>query len=89
MNENNGMNTVVALLSGIALGAALMYFLDPDRGHRRRALVRDQAVHLKHEAEDAASGKAQDLQNRARGVATETKGAVAEAKEAADALLNR
>jgi len=89
MNENNDMNTVVALVSGIALGAALMYYLDPDRGRRRRALVRDQAVHLQHEAEDAASGKAQDLSNHARGVVAETKGAVAEAKDAADALLNR
>jgi uncharacterized membrane protein len=28
-------------LTGVTLGAGFMYFLDPDRGHRRRALVRD------------------------------------------------
>ena len=31
------------LLTGIGLGAALMYFLDPQQGRRRRAIIRDQA----------------------------------------------
>ena len=33
-----------ALIGGAGLGAGLMYLLDPDRGKRRRALVRDQAA---------------------------------------------
>lgn len=75
------MNTGVALLTGTAVGAGLMYLLDPDRGrrHRRRDLVRDQAVSLGHEAQDAVSGKAQDLSNRAQGLAAETRGLVEEA----------
>jgi hypothetical protein len=31
----------VALFTGLALGAGTMFLLDPDRGVRRRALVRD------------------------------------------------
>lgn len=30
------------LLTGMAIGAAAMYFLDPDRGHGRRVRARDQ-----------------------------------------------
>src|SRR4051812_35769009 len=36
-------------LALVGLGAGLMYFLDPDRGRRRRALVRDQFIHALHE----------------------------------------
>lgn len=32
------------LLIGAAVGGAAMYFFDPDRGRRRRALLRDQAL---------------------------------------------
>jgi hypothetical protein len=33
----------LALLAGIGIGAALMYFLDPDRGTRRRHVLADKA----------------------------------------------
>ncbi len=38
------MNRQLSLLGGIGLGAALMYMVDPDRGKRRRALVRDKLL---------------------------------------------
>jgi hypothetical protein len=59
------------LLCGMAAGAALMYFLDPDRGRRRRALLRDQAVGLSNDLGDAATGTARDLRNRAQGLVAE------------------
>ena len=34
------------IMAGAIGGAALMYLLDPERGRRRRALLRDQMVHL-------------------------------------------
>lgn len=58
-------------LLGLVLGAGLMYVLDPDRGRRRRALVRDQVVHAGHELGDVVSAKARHLSNQARGVAAE------------------
>ena len=47
------MNKGVALVGGVGLGAALMYIFDPDRGKRRRALIRDKV--------EAAGNKANDL----------------------------
>lgn len=58
---------------GLALGAGLMYFLDPERGNRRRALVRDKVVHYGHVVEDEVSAKARDLSNRAKGVVHEVR----------------
>lgn len=62
-------------LFGVVVGAGLMYLLDPDRGKRRRALVRDQVVHAGHELGelgDTLSAKAQHVANQARGAAAET-----------------
>jgi uncharacterized membrane protein len=62
------MRTNLALLAGGAgFGAALMYFLDPNRGRRRRAYLRDQAVHAGHVLANAADKGARDLRNRAVG----------------------
>lgn len=45
-----------------------MYLLDPDRGRRRRALLRDKAKGLSNDALKAASRKSHDLRNRAQGL---------------------
>ena len=60
---------IVALACTAGLGAGLMYFLDPDRGRRRRHLVRDKVVHGLHVADDTAGAIRRDMANRARGVA--------------------
>jgi hypothetical protein len=54
--------------AGVAAGAALMYFLDPDRGRRRRALVRDQWTHLMNAAGDMRQVTARDLAQRSAGL---------------------
>jgi len=70
------MNRQETLILGMILGAGLMYLLDPDRGRRRRALIRDQMVHGVHEIEDLGeevASRARHLRNRARGAMIETR----------------
>jgi BON domain len=62
-------STIVAGVSGIALGAGLMYALDPTRGRARRARLRDKMVHAEHRLADEARTAAHDLRNRGRGLA--------------------
>jgi uncharacterized membrane protein len=54
-------------LASFGLGAALMYFLDPQSGRRRRSEARDKAVHLVHETNEAMDVASRDLENRMRG----------------------
>ncbi|MEX2570010.1 MAG: BON domain-containing protein [Gemmatimonadota bacterium] len=70
------MNNRESLLIGMALGAGFMYLLDPDRGRRRRSLLRDQIVHGGHELEDLSAGvtaRGRHLRNRFRGAVLETR----------------
>ena len=60
-----------AFLCGAALGAAVMYFLDPQGGRRRRALIRDRGYSLANQAEELAGKKARHLSNRAQGLVHE------------------
>jgi uncharacterized membrane protein len=57
------------VLSGVGLGALLMYFFDPSRGTRRRKLVTDKVIHARHLAGEAAGKSARDFRNRAAGAA--------------------
>jgi hypothetical protein len=68
------VNNTESFALGIVLGAGIMYYLDPDRGARRRALVRDQFVHAGHELEESARAGARHVRNRAGGLMHETNG---------------
>ncbi|HZJ21670.1 MAG TPA: SRPBCC family protein [Anaerolineales bacterium] len=59
------------LLKSIGLGAGLMYFLDPQYGNRRRALVRDKANSVVHSMDNFLNGATEDMRNRTRGVLAE------------------
>jgi hypothetical protein len=60
---------LLLILAGAALGAGLMYVLDPTAGRRRRALARDKAVHLGHVASCSLRGTTIAARNKARGLA--------------------
>lgn len=49
------------------LGASLMYYLDPERGRRRRSLVRDQTIHAGHKLVAAVDTTVRDIRNRIEG----------------------
>jgi uncharacterized membrane protein len=60
-------------LGGAAMGVALMYFLDPNSGRRRRARTRDQMVHAARKVNEGAMVTARDTVHRAQGVWAEAK----------------
>lgn len=62
------MQYTFSLVSGASLGAGLMFILDPDRGKRRRALTRDQAVRWSRKTREFAGVASRDVQNRAKGM---------------------
>lgn len=61
-------------LGPMALGAAAMYFLDPDLGARRRAGVLDKAVWAARRTRGSAAAFTGDVQNRAIGAVAEVRG---------------
>lgn len=63
-----------AVLTGLGVGAGLMYFLDPERGRRRRALVRDQITHSANISADAVGATGRDLTHRATGAVARVRG---------------
>jgi uncharacterized membrane protein len=61
------------IVGAAGIGAGLMYFLDPFRGARRRALARDKIVHTLHALDRVLEKGARDLSSRARGFIAESK----------------
>jgi len=74
-------------LGGFLLGLGVAYMLDPDRGARRRGLVRDKAVHAGHRLADGVGATSTDLQNRASGVAARLRSRLRR-EEVADEVLH-
>jgi uncharacterized membrane protein len=59
------------LITTLGIGAGLMYFLDPQHGERRRAMVRDKANQFVNDLDESINIAVQDTRNRARGVLSE------------------
>lgn len=73
-----------AIITAAALGAAAMYLSDPDRGRRRRALVKDQAKSAVIRAGDAIDVASRDLGNRIQGLRAQGARLLARRYERAD-----
>lgn len=82
------MNKSTVFLAAASVGAAVMYFLDPDRGHRRRVLLRDKAVHSGHKLRHAAEAARTDLRNRARGYRASLRSSLRESTPPPDEVLS-
>lgn len=76
-------------LAGVGLGAAVMYFMDPGMGARRRAIARDRLSSAGRQTGEAIEGHAKDLANRAKGVAARTRRRFEDAVAGDDVLVQR
>lgn len=47
------LRATATFAAGLGLGAGLMYYLDPDRGSRRRTHARNQLIHAAHRMPEA------------------------------------
>lgn len=67
------MSKLFWLAGGLWLGAGLMYILDPDRGKRRRAAIRDKATDVWEQAGDAVEKKSNEIRQQAREFVADTR----------------
>ena len=78
-----------ALLTGLGIGVGLMYLLDPERGRRRRALVRDQLVRAGHAGGDAMGAAGRDVAHRLSGTTARLRGSLRRDRVDDDVLVER
>ena len=82
------MNTKDVLV-GAGIGAAAVFILDPGRGGRRRALLRDKIVRATRLTRHGLDATARDMGNRARGIAAATRGRIWNGEIDDDTLVER
>ena len=61
----------IQLAIGMGVGGMLMYFFDPVRGARRRAVLAGRLVHAEHRARTVILKGTRDLDHRLHGVVAE------------------
>lgn len=70
------MNKLFFIVGGMWLGAGLMYLLDPDRGKRRRDMIRNKATDVMEQAGNALEKKGNEIQKHARDFVADTRNAI-------------
>jgi hypothetical protein len=74
----NSPPSLMFFLGSAGLGAALMYFYDPDAGRLRRALLNERYANTVRRIEEARRITLRDVSTRAHGLADETRRLVKE-----------
>ena len=69
------MGRLLTILGGLGAGAALMYFMDPEKGRTRRAQMQGKVTGLSNDLRQGLEGRSKDLSNRAKGLLHEAKSA--------------
>jgi uncharacterized membrane protein len=85
--ETESRRDVLPLVGAAGVGAALAYFLDPDRGERRRHLLADQVIHATKVTGDAIGVTKRDITNRSRGLAAGVRGRLADRDDDDDIVI--
>lgn len=83
------MHSLKQLIKGIGFGALVMYYYDPDRGRRRRALARDQCLHAMNRFRNGLDVGWRDLKNRLYGTVAEVKGCLTSDDATDEVLVDR
>jgi hypothetical protein len=78
-----------ALLMGAAVGAGLIYMLDPQNGRRRRALASDKLTRATNVTWDACQKTTRDFVNRSAGIAAATRARLQADQVSDDVLVKR
>ncbi len=65
--------TMGSLLAGMGVGVALMYFLDPRLGPRRRSVARDKTASLANRSIEVAEKQARNARNHLHGMVAEAR----------------
>jgi uncharacterized membrane protein len=64
----------ISVLTGLGIGAGLMYLFDLDQGHRRRALAQNKVTRATRKTRDTIAALSKDLRNRGQGLIAEARG---------------
>lgn len=80
------MGKLLTILGGLGAGAALMYFMDPERGRTRRAQVQDKMTGISNDLREGIEGRSKDLSNRAKGLLHEAKSAFSQNLQGGSAM---
>ncbi|HWL87014.1 MAG TPA: hypothetical protein VNO21_14505 [Polyangiaceae bacterium] len=70
------MRTAKIFLLGLGVGSGATFFFDPQKGPRRRALMRDQAIHVAGEVREHVDAGLRDLGHRLHGMMSSATGFV-------------
>lgn len=81
------MRKQLVALGGVGVGAAFMYLFDPDRGSRRRGLLRDKLAAAANKIPDGMSATARDLRNRAKGLSAGVRSKISSGEPPTDQVV--
>jgi hyperosmotically inducible protein len=87
--KENSMNSALRLATAFAAGAAIMYYLDPEAGRRRRAMARDKGVGTRRQAADLARTRSKLAADRLQGAAARTRARMSDEPVDDDRLRER
>lgn len=71
MTTRERFDHTLTMVSGMVIGATIMYMFDEHRGAKRRASARDKLVHAGHVLAHAVNQHSRDVANRATGALAE------------------